>query len=59
MREKRVAYRILVREPEGKRPLERHRYRWKDNIKMDVQDVGWGSWTGLMWLRIRTVGGHL
>jgi hypothetical protein len=26
---------------------------------MDVREVGWGVWTGLMWLRIGTVGGHL
>jgi hypothetical protein len=32
----------LVRKPEGKRPLGRPRRRWKDNIKMDVQEVGGG-----------------
>jgi hypothetical protein len=32
--EKRNAYRILVRKPEGKRPLERPRYGWVDDIKM-------------------------
>jgi len=31
-----------VRKPEGKRPLGRHRRRWEDNIKMDLQDVGCG-----------------
>jgi hypothetical protein len=30
------AYRILVRKPEGKRPLGRPRHRWEDNIKMDL-----------------------
>jgi hypothetical protein len=30
--EKRNAYRILVKKPEGKRPLKRTRYRWVDNI---------------------------
>jgi hypothetical protein len=24
----------------------------EDNIKMDLQEVGWGAWTGLFWLRI-------
>jgi hypothetical protein len=24
---------------------------WEDNIKMDLQEVGWGTWTGLIWLR--------
>jgi hypothetical protein len=39
---KRVAYRILVWRPEGRRPLGRPRHRREDNIKMDLQDVGWG-----------------
>jgi hypothetical protein len=38
---KRGAYRILVGRPEGRRPLGRTRRRWEDNIKMDIQDVGW------------------
>jgi hypothetical protein len=33
-------HRVLVGKPEGKRPLGRHRRRWEDNIKMDLQ-VGW------------------
>jgi hypothetical protein len=40
--EKRGAYRILVGRPEGKRPLGRPRRRRQDNIKMDLQEVGWG-----------------
>jgi hypothetical protein len=32
---------------------------WEDNIKMDVQEVGCGAWTGLSWFRIRTGGGLL
>ena len=39
----RSVFRVLVREPEGKRPLGRHRYRWEENIKMDIQDVGCGG----------------
>jgi hypothetical protein len=42
MGEKRGAYRILVGRPEGRRPLGRPRRRREDNIKMDLQDVGWG-----------------
>jgi hypothetical protein len=38
---------------EGK-PLGRLRLRWEDNIKMELQEVGWGAWTGLSWLRIGT-----
>jgi hypothetical protein len=29
----------------------------EDKIKMDLLDVGWGAWTGLIWLRIGTGGG--
>ena len=59
MGERRGVYRVLVRKPEGKRPLGRPRRRWKDNIKMDLQEVGVGVWTGSIWLRIGTGGGHL
>jgi hypothetical protein len=34
--------RVLVRKPEGKRPLGRPRRRREDNIKIDPQEVGWG-----------------
>jgi hypothetical protein len=57
--EGRGAYRILVRRPDGRRPLGRPRRRWEDNIKMDLQEVGWGAWTVLIWLRIGTGGGLL
>jgi hypothetical protein len=32
--------------PEGKRPLGRPRRRWEDNIRMDLQEVGWGGVMG-------------
>jgi hypothetical protein len=41
MGEKRNAYRILVGNPEGKRPQGRSRRRWADNIKMDLREIGW------------------
>jgi hypothetical protein len=44
---------FFVGKPEGKRP----RRKW-DDIKMDLQEVGWGAWTGLIWHRLRT-GGRL
>jgi hypothetical protein len=40
MGERRGVYRVLVGKPEGKRPLRRPRHRWKDSIRMDLQDVG-------------------
>jgi len=40
--EKRVAYRVLVGKPEGKRPLGKPRRRWVYNIRKDLQDVGCG-----------------
>jgi hypothetical protein len=57
MGEGRGAYRILVGRPEGRRPLVRPRRRWEDNIKMHLQEVRWGAWTGLIWLRIGQVAG--
>jgi len=59
MGERTGVWRLLVGKPEGKRPLGRPRPRWEDNIKMDLKEVGWGVWTGLIWLRIRTGGGLL
>jgi hypothetical protein len=38
----RGAYRILVGRPEERRPLGRPRRRWEDNIKMDLEEMGWG-----------------
>jgi len=42
MGEGRGVYRVLVGQPEGRRPLERPRHRWEDNIRMDLQEVGCG-----------------
>ena len=42
MGEDRGVHRVLVGKPGGKRPLERPRLRWDDNIKMDLQEVGGG-----------------
>ena len=59
MGDRRGVYRVMVGKPEGKKPLGRPRHRWNVNIKMDIQEVGFGVWTGLSWLRIGTGGGHL
>jgi hypothetical protein len=40
-------YKILVGNPEGKRPLGRPRHRWEDSIKMDLREIGFG---GLDWI---------
>jgi hypothetical protein len=36
------AYRVLMGKSEGERPLGRPKHRWEDNIKMNLQEVGWG-----------------
>jgi len=48
MGEERGVYRFLVGKLEGKRPLERPRRRWVDNIRTDFQEVGCGymDWIG-------------
>jgi hypothetical protein len=45
---KRNIYKLLVGKPEGKRPLERPRHGWLENIKMDLRDR-MESWTGMGW----------
>jgi hypothetical protein len=58
MGEIRGAYRILMGRPEGRRPFRSPRRRWEDNIKMDLQDVGWGmDWIELAqdWDRWRAI----
>jgi hypothetical protein len=49
MGESRGVYRVLVGKPEGKRPPERPRHRWEDNIKMDLQEVGC---RGMDWIEL-------
>jgi len=45
----RGVYRVLMRKPEGKKPLGRPRRRWENNIKMDLQEVGCG---GMDWIEL-------
>ena len=59
MGEERGVYRVLVGKPEVRRPLGRPRRRWVDNIRMDLQEVNVGIWTGLGWPRIERGGGRL
>jgi hypothetical protein len=51
------AYRIFVGKPEEKRPLEKPRCRWEDNIKMDLRDIDWGDMNGFIWFKIGASGG--
>jgi hypothetical protein len=46
---KRNAYRILVGKPEGKRPLGRPRHGWKNDMKIDLKEIGWG---GMYWIHL-------
>jgi hypothetical protein len=47
MGEDRKVYKVLIGEPERKRPLGRPRRRWEDGISMDLRQIGWGNvdWT--------------
>jgi hypothetical protein len=49
----------LAGKSEGKRSLGRRKRRREDNIKMDLQEVGWKPWTGLIGFRIGAGGSHL
>jgi hypothetical protein len=49
MREKRNAYRILVGNAEGKRPLGRPRRRWLDYIKIKLRVI---DWDGVDWINM-------
>jgi hypothetical protein len=43
MGEKRNTYRLLVGNPEGKRPIGRPRRRWVDYVRMNLGEVRWGD----------------
>ena len=47
--ERRGVYRVLVRNPEGKTQLEKPRHSWEDNIKMNLQELGFG---GMDWIEL-------
>jgi len=49
MGEEKVLHMVLVGKPEGGIPLGRPRHKWVDNIRMDLQVVGFGymDWIGL------------
>ena len=49
MEERRGVYRVLLGQPEEKRPLGRPRRRWEDNIKLDLQEV---ECRGMDWIEM-------
>jgi hypothetical protein len=53
MAEVRGALNILVRRPEGRRPLGRPRRRWEDNIKLDLRKIGFGDVNWIHWAQDR------
>jgi hypothetical protein len=59
MGERRGVYRVLVGKPEEKRPLGRTRRRWKGNIKMDLQKVGFGDMDWVDLAKDKDRWGHL
>jgi hypothetical protein len=50
---RRNAYKVLIGKPWGERSFGRPRYRWEDNIKMDVKEIGW---EGVDWIQLAKVG---
>jgi hypothetical protein len=59
MGEMRNVCKNLDENPEGQRPLRRHRRIWKDNIRMDLREKDGKVGIGCLWLRKRTSGGVL
>ena len=57
--EGRGVFQVLVGKPEGMRPLGRFRHRWKDNIQMELQEMGCGGMDWIELAGIGRVGGHL
>jgi hypothetical protein len=45
----RSAYKIFVGKQEGKRPRGRPGRRWEDNVRMDLQEIGW---EGVNWMNM-------
>jgi hypothetical protein len=52
--EDRKVYKVLVGDPEGRRPLGRPSRREEAGIRMDLREIGWGMRIGFDWLRLAT-----
>jgi hypothetical protein len=54
-REGRGVYRDLVGRPKSKKPLEKPRHMWEDNIKLDFREIGidGANWIHLIWDRVQ------
>jgi len=51
---------FFLEKPEGKRPLDRTRSKWDDDIQMNPKETCWeGMRAGLMWLRVGTSDGDV
>jgi len=51
-RERRSVQSVVLGKPDGKRSLRRRRRRRKGNIEKELQGVGRGAWSRLIWLKI-------
>jgi hypothetical protein len=52
-------YTVVLEKSEGKRPLGKPGRSWKDNIKRDLHEMGYGLRNGWSWLRAGTVGRYV
>jgi hypothetical protein len=43
MGEEKSVYKVVMRKPEGKKPLGKPRRRWEDGIRMNLREIGWGN----------------
>jgi hypothetical protein len=53
-----VEYRILIGDPLEKDHLGKFGVSWEDNIKMDLKEMLFKMWTGIIWLRTESSGEH-
>jgi hypothetical protein len=44
-----IAYKSLVRKPERKRPLQKCRHTWKNNVRLNLKEMGW---EGVNWIHL-------